>query len=84
MHCVAGRRSSSVSSAESPLGEDVTAGGSGTDVEVAGDLLVGVPSVALAFCPLLLALCKPEEEEYGEEEDDRPPGEKARSHEIDE
>ena len=83
MHCVAGRRSSSVSSAESPLGEDVTTGGSGADVEVAGDLLVGVPSVALAFCPLLLALCKPEEEEYGEEEDDRPPGEKA-SHEIDE
>ena len=80
MHCVAGRRSSSVSSAESRLGEDVTAGGSGADVEVAGDLLVGVPSVALAFCPLLLALCKPEEEEDREEEDDRPPGEKARSH----
>ena len=69
-----------MSSAGSPLGEGVTAGGSGTDPEFDGDLLVGVPSVALAFCPLLLALCKPEEEEDREEEDDRPPGEKA-SHE---
>ena len=72
-----------MSSAGSPLGEAVAAGSSGADPEVGGDLLVGVPSVALAFCPLLLALCKPEEEEDGEEEDDRPPGEKA-SHEIDE
>ena len=80
MHYAAGRRSRIVSSAGSPLGEGVTAGSSGADSEVGGDLLVGVPSVALAFCPLLLALCKPEEEEDREEEDDRPPGEKA-SHE---
>ena len=69
-----------MSSAGSPLGEGVTTGGSRADSEVDGDLLVGVPSVALAFCPLLLALCKPEDEEDWEEEDDRPPGEKA-SHE---
>ena len=72
-----------MSNARSPLGEDVTPGGSGADPEFGGDLFVGMPSVTLAFCPLLLALCKPEEEEDGEEEDDRPPGEKA-SHEIDE
>ena len=72
-----------MSSAGSPLGEDVTTGGSGANPKVGGDLLVGVPSVALAFCPLLLALCKPEEEQDWEEEDDRPPSEKA-SHEIDE
>lgn len=66
-----------MSSAGSPLGEDVTAGGSGADPEVDGDLLVGVPSLALAFCPLLLALCKPEDEQDWEQEDDRPPGEKA-------
>ena len=69
-----------MSSAGRPLGEAVAAGGSGADSEVDGDLLVGVPSVALAFCPLLLALCKPEDKEDWEEEDDRPPGEKA-SHE---
>ena len=69
-----------MSSAGSPLGEGVTTGGSRADSEVDGDLLVGVPSVALAFCPLLLALCKPEDEQDWEEEDDRPPGEKA-SHE---
>jgi hypothetical protein len=80
MHYAAGRRRRNVSSAGSPLGEGVTTGGSRADSEFDGDLLVGVPSIALAFCPLLLALCKPEDEEDREEEDDRDPGENA-SHE---
>jgi hypothetical protein len=64
-------------SAGSPLGEGVTTGGSGADVEAGGDRLVSVSSVAPAFSALLFGFRRPEEEEDGEEEDDRPPGEKA-------
>ena len=64
-----------------PLSERVTACGRRRNVEACGDRLVGVSSLAPAFSALLFGFRRPEEEQDGEEEDDRPPGKKA-GHEL--
>ena len=55
----------------------MAAGGSGADAEACSDRLVGVPCLTHALGGLLLGFRQPENEDDGEEEDDRPPGEKA-------
>ena len=77
VHCSGRRSGKRRRSVGSPLGEGVAAGGSGADAEAVGDRLVGVSSLAHAFSALLFGFRRPEEQDDGEEEDDRPPGEKA-------
>ena len=77
MRCSGLRRGSWLRSAGSPLGEGVAAGSSGADAEACSDRLVGVPCLTHALGGLLLGFRQPENEDDGEEEDDRPPGEKA-------